>query len=168
MPIIDNSPPPVKKTGTTAVQRKATATTGKRTEALAGLGPLIQAPLLLTKKYADAGAVAAHWDNVGSELAKLADTVPAIAKIIDPLLQAGPYAGLIAAVLPLAMQLGVNHGFGKAGAMGTVPPTTLSAQIETGLAKAELQALIIQRDAEREAAKVRAEIEESRKAIING
>lgn len=163
-----SAPPPVKTSKPTSVAaQKSSAVTAARTEALNGIGQLIQLPLLITKQHADAGAVGLHWPNVARETAKLAETEPRIAKVIDVLLQVGPYAGLIAAVLPFAVQIGVNHGRLAAGAMGSVPAVTLESQVQASIAQAELQGLRIQQEAQQEAARIRAEIQRSREELAN-
>jgi hypothetical protein len=108
-----------------------------------------------------------HWPDVSAEIAKLAASQPAIAKLVDPLIQIGPYTGLVTALLPFILQIGVNHGRFSPGAMGTVPATTLASQIESAIAKQELEALTIQRDAERETAAMRRDIALSRKALAD-
>lgn len=160
MPIV-SAPPPAKRTPT-ATEKKTVARANDRADALKGFGQLFQLPLLITGQHADAGALAMHWPNIATEIANLAETQPAIAKLVDPLMQAGPYAGLIAAVLPLVVQIGVNHGKVQAGAMGTVPAASLDAQVKAGLAKAELAALRAQQEAEKEARAIKAEIESAR------
>jgi hypothetical protein len=152
---------------TTKAAKTAASVTKDRADALTGLGQLAQVPLIATKQFADAGAVSLYWPDVSTEIAKLAESQPAIAKLVDPLLQIGPYTGLVMAVLPFILQIGVNHKFLTPGAMGTVPATTLSAQVESSLAKQELEALTIQRDAEREAAAMRKDIEDSRRALTD-
>jgi hypothetical protein len=106
-----------------------------------------------------------YWPKVAQELANLADSQEQVAKFIDPLIQIGPYTGLITALLPLVMQVGVNHGIMAPGGMGTVPASTLSAQVETSMAEQELQALQVQLQAEKAAHALRSEIAESRKAM---
>lgn len=167
MPITNAPPPSTKNTSSTTKVSKADSLTKDRAEALTSLGQFAQVPLIATKQFADAGAVSLYWPGVATEVAKLAESQPAIAKLIDPLMQVGPYSALIMAVLPFVLQIGVNHGMVSAGAMGTVPKTSLSAQVEASLAKQELEALTIQRDAERESAAVRQEIAESRKALAD-
>jgi hypothetical protein len=159
---ITNQPPPVNPAAKAAKPKADSAVTKARAETLVSLGQIAQVPLIATKQFADAGAVALHWPNVAREVARLAESQPQIAKLVDPLMQVGPYAGLITAVLPFVLQLGVNHGRVPAGAMGTVPATSLAAQIETSLAKQELEALKIQFDAEKEANDTRAEIQKQR------
>jgi hypothetical protein len=173
MPNVGNMPPSkatankssavVKKTVAVAADEKTEA----RTAAVAELGSFAQIPLLLTKQYADAGALSLHWPKIAGEIGKLAATNEQIAKLVDPLMTVGPYAGLITAIMPLVAQIAVNHGRVAAGVANTVPASTLSSQIETAMAQNELAALKIQRDAENESAKVRKEIADSRRALAD-
>jgi hypothetical protein len=164
MPITNPGPPPVKKTAT-AKPVALSPVSVKRQDAIASLGALAQVPLIAVKLYADAGAVSLYWPKIAREISLLADTNEQIAKLVDPLMQVGPYAGLITAVLPFALQIGVNHKRLPAGAMGTVPASTLAAQIETALAKAELEALRTQYEAERQSRAMRDDILNARRAM---
>jgi hypothetical protein len=172
MAVIINAPP-VKATANKSTAKQTAANKAEsdiitaRKEAVASLGQFAQIPLMITKQYADVGAVQLHWPKVSEEIAKLASTNDQVAKIVDPLMQVGPYAGLIAAVMPFVMQLAANHGRVTPGAAGTVSPVTLSSQVEASIAENELQALTIQRDAEQKAAAVRREIDMSRKALAD-
>lgn len=161
-------PPPKKTPAVKApVAVKASPLTAKRADALNGFGQLAQVPLLALKQYADAGAVSLYWPNVAGEIAKLAETQDQIAKLVDPLIQIGPYTGLITAILPFALQIAVNHGRVTPGAMGTVPKDSLAAQVEANLANVELQALQAQLEAEKASAAVRAEIQQQRTALAD-
>lgn len=160
MPISGDIPPLKAKAPARAA--KTIGVTAERESALAELGGLAQVPLIALRQYADAGTVSMHWPNIATELALLAEKQPQVAKVIDPLRQVGPYAGIITAVLPLILQVGVNHGRVNPGAMGTVPATVISAQVESNLAVQELEALKIQRDAEKQARDMRAQIDEAR------
>jgi hypothetical protein len=167
---ITSGPPPLNngKSSTTSRPKVASQTVKqKREEAINGFGQLAQAPLLAFKQYADAGAIGVHWPNVASEIASLAETQPAIASFIDPLIKVGPYTGLVAALLPFALQIGVNHGRMAAGAMGTVPANSLSAQVEAGLAQIEMEALRTQLEAEKAAQALRDEIKLARKQMAD-
>jgi hypothetical protein len=139
----------------------------QRKDALDGLGQLAQVPLLATKQFADAGAVGVHWPNISKELSELAESQPAIASVIDPLIKVGPYTGLVAAILPFFMQIAVNHGRVTAGAMGTVPANALAAQIEASLAAAEMEALQSQLEAEKAAQQIRDRIKQQRKDMAD-
>jgi hypothetical protein len=118
------------------------------------------------RQYADVGTLAAHWPGVAAEIAKLADSQPQIAKLIDPLIQVGPYTGLIAALLPFVMQVGVNHKLLAPGAMGTLPAATISAQVEGALARQELDALRTQYEAEKTSRELKAEMQAERDKFI--
>jgi len=156
MPII-NEPPPMRSSANrpAAVRTPKKGLREQREEAVAGFGQLAQAPLIALKQYADAGAIGLHWPNVAREVASLADSQEQVARLIDPLIKIGPYTGLITAILPLILQIGVNHNRVPAGAMGTVPAASLSAQVETAMAAIELQALQQQAEAEKAAAEMR-------------
>lgn len=163
MPITDNAPPV--RTAAPKPARES-ATLKARSDALCGFGQLAQVPLMATKQYADVGTITAHWPGVAHEIAKLADSQPKIAQLIDPLLQVGPYTGLITALLPFVLQIAVNHKAVAPGAMGTVHPDTIAAQVEAQIAKGELEALKIQMQSEREAHEVRQQIAVERAAYI--
>jgi hypothetical protein len=170
MPIV-NTAPPAKATANkstvkqTAAAKSASDITAARTEAVTALGQFAQVPLMIMKQHADVGAIDLHWKNISGEIAKLAASNEQVAKIVDPLMTVGPYAGIITAVMPLAVQILVNHGRIPAGAAGSVPATTLSSQVESAIAERELQALTIQRDAEQKSAAMRREIENARKIL---
>ena len=155
MPLV-STPPPVRKAAPAAP--KQSKANKDRAEALEGLGALAQVPLIALRQYADAGAVGLYWPGVARELANLADTQEQIANLVDPLLKVGPYAALVTAVVPVILQIGVNHKIMPPGAMGTVPASLLSAQVETSLAQAELDALRLQAETERAAQAIRDEI----------
>ena len=171
MPITSAPPPPrntpnVSSAGASPT-RRTPKVTQEREELVASLGMFAQMPLVMTKQLADAAAIGLHWPKIAHEVAVLAETQEPIANLIDPLIKVGPYAGLIAAVMPFAMQIAVNHGRLKPGSMGTVPAVSLEAQMETSMAQAELHALQVQQEAEEQAARVRAEIQQSRNALAD-
>lgn len=168
MPIV-STPPPVgaQRQASKPTSSKKQTLTEQRIDAINGLGQLAQVPLLATKQYADAGAVGMYWPGISKELATLAESQPAIANVIDPLMKVGPYTGLVAAILPFLMQIAVNHNRIQPGSMGTVPATTLEAQIKTSMAEAELHALRTQMEAEEQAARMRQEMEQSRAALAD-
>lgn len=169
MPIVSTPPPPRNTpngaSGTPA--RTTPKVTKAREEAVASLGMFAQVPLLATKQLADAATIGEHWPKISHEIAVLAETQEPVANLIDPLMKVGPYAALIAAALPMAMQLAVNHNRLKPGMGGTVPATQLEAQMQTSMAHAELESLRAQQEAEQQAMRVRREIEESRRALAD-
>lgn len=154
-----------KRTSSTSTAKKSTK--DQREEAINGLGQLAQAPLLAIRQYADAGAIGLHWPGVAKELAGLADTQPVIARFVDPLIKAGPYTGLVMAVLPFATQVLVNHGVIPAGAMGSMPANSIAAQVEASLAEQEMQALQAQLQAEQAAQRLRDQIKDARKQMAD-
>lgn len=117
MPIGAPKPPDDKKrTGTpgnrTANQAKtvgASAVTEAREDGLLGIAQIGTALLILTKNYADAGAVDMHGQPIAHEVALMAEDNEKLGNIVDRLCAMGPYAGLLTAVMPLAMQILVNH-----------------------------------------------------------
>jgi|ERR1700722_11410647 len=167
MPIEITAPPPRSTPNAphSPAKRATPRVTQEREEAVAQLGMFAQVPLMATKQLADAATVGLHWPKVAHEIAVLAETQEPIANLIDPLIKVGPYAGLIAAVLPMLLQIGVNHGRVKPGQMGTVPAISLESQMQTAMAQAELQALRTQQEAEEQAAAARAAIQKSRDAM---
>jgi hypothetical protein len=161
MPITNSvAPPAVKKPAATAKPVAVSKLTEDRRDALNGLLQLAQVPLIAMGLYADSGAVGAYGPGIARELALLAEKDKAVAAAIDPLIKIGPYTGLVAAVLPLILQIGVNHGRIPPGTMGTVSGDMLTAQVQAELAQVELAALTAQRDAKRAADKMRADIAE--------
>ena len=110
MPV--NPPAPRAKPKPSAAQVKATVSAVKesRYQAVNGIFQLSVLGLSAKGLYADAAATSIHGPNVARELATLADTDERIASIIDYLTTAGPYTGLIMAVLPFALQIAANHG----------------------------------------------------------
>lgn len=165
---ITNSAPPLKGTASTSSRAKASpkaSTKDQREEALNGLGQIGQAPLLAFKKYADAGTLGLHWPGISHELAELADSTPAIANLVDPLIKVGPYTGLVMAVLPFATQILVNHGIIPAGPMGTMPANSIAAQVEASLAEQEMAALQAQLESEKAAQRLRDQIKQARKEM---
>jgi len=167
MPITNAPPPVVGAKRTASTPKKTTSVKDQRKEALEGIGQLAQVPLIAMKQFEDVGAFSVHWPNVAREVAELADSQEAIARVIDPLIKIGPYTGLVAAILPFAMQIAVNHGRVAAGAMGTVPANSLAAQVEAGLAQAEMEALQTQLQAEQAAQAMRDQIRQQRKSMAD-
>jgi hypothetical protein len=135
----------------------------RRSEGLNGLAQLGQGLCLMLGQYADAAAIGQHFPAVSVELAKVAETSDVVAKPIDFLIEVGPYGSLIAAVMPLAMQIAANHGMidpGKLGGQGVVPPTVLEAQMKAQMARMQSEALMAQKQAMQEAQRVQAEFDQ--------
>ena len=161
MPVtISNTAPPVKRTA--AKKTVVSTKTQERAESVNGFGQLAQAVLLMTKQPADAGAVAAHWPNISLEIAKLADTDERVAKMIDNLETVGPYAGIITAVMPFALQILVNHDRIPAesvSGMGVVSKRTMAANVNVSIAAAEMEAIEREKEALEELSRQRSSLQ---------
>jgi hypothetical protein len=151
--------PPRQASGKTAAkvaaqkQADTAAKTGSREEAINGVFQLGHFGLILARQYADAGALSMHGPAVSHEVAELANTNEKIAKTVDYFLEAGPYAGLITALMPLALQIMVNHKLVKAEHVaggGVVTPEALAAQTKAAMLRQAQEAIQAQRDAEAE------------------
>lgn len=169
--------PPRKKAGVSASRSNASRTkveapqtlsmNERRVQGLFGLGQLIQGGLLMFGQYADAAAMGNSFGPIAQELANTADSNDTIAKPIDFLLEVGPYGALVAAVLPLGLQIAANHGWidaTKLSGQGVVPPAVLEAQMQAQMAQVQTQALRAQNEAMAQAEAARKEYEEVLKA----
>lgn len=118
---------------------------------------------LMRGQYADAGAFSKFGEGIAREAMLLGKRNEQIGRGLDLLGQAGPYAGIVLAVVPLVAQLAVNHGRIDAtkasGVQGVTSPAALEAEVKAELAKMEREALEAQREAERELAALKAEQE---------
>ena len=159
------APPPRRagsRTAAPAVIAAPADVTAARAKAVDELSAIPTVICIARGQIADAGTIQLYWPRFSQEMAKLADTQAEVAKWIDPLIKISPFSGILAVAIPMMMQFGVNHGRVKPGAMGTVSASSISAQMEAEMAKAELAALRVQMEAEREARKIRDEIEKAR------
>jgi hypothetical protein len=119
----------------------------------------------MTGNYADAAAIGIHAPNIGGEVVNLADQNETIAKGVDFLLEAGPYAGLIAATLPLVVQILANHRKVPADKIpGVLPPEALEAKMRAEIAKEAARVTREAQDAIREAQQAEADLASS----VNG
>ena len=80
-------------------------------------------PILL----ADSIAVNKHGPGVAAALAGLANERPEVAAVLDRILAVGPYSAVLAAIVPLIMQIIANHGIKLPGVQG---PEELIAEVE--------------------------------------
>jgi hypothetical protein len=143
-PVIKSTPPAKRP----AARKPALAQTPQsqheaREQGLLGLGQIGQAICMMREWFADAGAIQIHWPNVARETASLADQDERVGKTIDYLISAGPYAGLLTAALPLAMQIAANHGRLDANAAsglgGVMPKEMLEARVKADMEKARAE-----------------------------
>lgn len=161
------APPKRRTTGSTSAVAKTAKVETKslrerREEGLNGLAQLGQALCLMTGQLADARTLGMHFPPVASELADLADTHDMIASPVDFLIKIGPWTGLVAAGMPLILQMLANHKVIDAAGMagqGVVPPEVLEAQMRAEMARIQAEAMRERQMAIQEAQKAQAEYE---------
>jgi hypothetical protein len=105
-----------------------------RREALNGVAQIAQFGCLAFGQFADAGAIGVFGPAMVEETVKLADNNSKIASKVDWLIEVGPYAGIVAAAIPFAAQILVNHNVFKAeqfASAGVVSPEILDTQMKT-------------------------------------
>jgi hypothetical protein len=99
-----------------------------------GINGIFQAiciPLSLTAP-ADAIAVSHHGPNIAKALNELAHERPEVAAALEKILAVGPYGAVVAATIPLVVQLMHNHGAIPekiASSMGATPKHVIEAQL---------------------------------------
>jgi hypothetical protein len=98
---------PNKKSGPTMGERRAAAAQliGIPAAALGIAGQLTGSVPLV----ADAIVLSGSADSIGAAVAEVAEQQPALARVVDRIVQAGPYAALFAALTPVALQLAAHH-----------------------------------------------------------
>lgn len=124
-----------------------------REEAINGVFQIGQMGCVVFGQFADAGAIGIHGGPIAHEIAGLAKQQPKVAKYVDLLIEVGPYAGLMAAVMPFAMQIAVNHNAMKAEMVpgaGVVNPEALASQMKTSILRQQMEAMRQQQMAEEE------------------
>ena len=146
------APPRATRTGTSPAKRESAKLTERR-EAAEGIFQLAGFGCIIMRQYADAGAIGMHSGPIVNELVTLSEKNEGIAKVLDYLTEAGPYAGLIVAIMPLALQIAANHKVIKAeltAGAGVVPPEALESQVRADMARQAAEALRAQQAAEAE------------------
>lgn len=84
---------------------------------------------------ADGMALAIHAPALAEALNATAKQQPAVARALESIMKAGPYGAIIAATVPLVMQLAANHHvINPAPAMGIHDPADLVEQSNAQLA----------------------------------
>jgi len=104
-----------------------------REDAVNGLFQITGMVCMAFGKWADAGAINTHGPGITAETVKLADQYESVGNSIDALAKVSPFAGLIAAVTPLVIQLAANHKLiseTQASAMGATNPEALSQRMQ--------------------------------------
>lgn len=124
------APAPPKRT---APKRTAKPTMPDYVPGLVGIAQVVAAPLMIAglkspALAADAAALTLHAEPIAQAMQATAEQVPAFAAVLDKVLTVGPYGALLAAVMPLAVQVMANHGLlppPVAQAMGAQSPEAL-------------------------------------------
>lgn len=93
-------------------------------------GALMAAGMVRPELALDGFTLAMHAPAVAEAVNDLARENPGVAAMLDRVLQVGPYGALIAAVVPMAVQVMVNHGMLPAGFMGSMSADQLRALAE--------------------------------------
>lgn len=105
---------------------------------IAGLIQLAAAPLAVAGVRseacrADAAALVLHAETLAEAVQQTAEAVPQFAAVLDRVLSVGPYGALLAAAMPLAVQLAANHNLipaQAAEAMGAMSRETLLTELQ--------------------------------------
>lgn len=151
--VVGTPPPPKGAARPKAPSKAPSGKVAAREEAANGIGQIIAFGAMATGNLADAGAIGMHWPGMSHEAAMIAETHKPTANLLDKLLEVGPFGNMIVLALPLVAQLLVNHKVLPAEAMagaGAVPPAALEASVKADMAKAALQAMRAQAEAESE------------------
>lgn len=125
-----------------------------REDALNGLFQLGSVIAMAFGKMADAGAINTYAPGITTETVKMADKYDSLGKSIDALAQVSPFAGLIAAVSPLIIQIAANHKLlspTQAASLGATDPQVLGQQMQI--------------EANRQAIRVQLQMAEEKKAM---
>lgn len=141
-----------KATGTVKAQ-PATSTNATRKDIVEGTLNLFGMGALMFGQFADTKAITMHSPNIGQAAADMADKDEKVASAIDYLQNVGPWAALVSAVLPLGLQIAVNHKILPSGAFqgaGVVDPQVLDSQMRAEILKQQTAALKAQQAAQSE------------------
>ena len=155
MPLVNTAPPLH-----TPKQRASTKTKGpeispaqskqmQRAQSLNGISQIIQAGLMMTGQFADAGAFKLYSPGIAYQAAAVAEDHEKFANFLDQAEVAAPYIALSTASIPLLLQLGANHGrvnVEKASGMGVVEPHLLETQMKHEMARVQHEAMKRQRE----------------------
>lgn len=164
--------PPKKRTAASSAVRtpkapvapvEVTSRQQRREQGLLGVAALGQGLLTLFGQYADAATVRQYFPAIAHEASAIAEENDTFAKPIDFIIAIGPYGGLLAAVLPFAMQVAANHKLANAtmlGSQGVVPPEVLEAKYKTEMMRNQAEQMRAQQKAVAEAMAAQKEMEE--------
>ena len=132
-----------------------------RQQGLMGLAQAAQALCVVAGNYADAATIGQYGPPLTGEIANLADAYTVIAGPVDFLIQIGPFSGLLAIGIPMALQLMANHGAvdaSRLSAQGVVPPAQLEAQMQAQVLRQQAEWMAAQMQAQAEVEKAQADL----------
>lgn len=118
--------------------KKATPRAGSRPKApdfrpgINGMFQLAAAPLAFVQPL-DAIAVSQHGENIAEALNDLAQERPEVAMVLQRILAVGPYGAVIAAVVPLVVQILHNHDMLPREAVERIPGVTPKEELLAAL-----------------------------------
>lgn len=90
-------------------QRETEPQPMSRRQGVLGLFQTAALPLFFTAPV-DAATLMVHADPIATAASDLAANDPRFAKILDTIIQVGPYGALLSSVAPMVLQLLSNHG----------------------------------------------------------
>lgn len=146
------TPPPARrapsqpKQTTAKIQAEESQTRKNRVDGINSIADGLRMGLLAMRQPADAGALERHAPNIANAIADYAETNDKFGESLDRLSDVSPVAGIAIAVVPLLLQVSVNHKlFGlKAEQMATagiVTPETLISESNEYLMRVQTQAM---------------------------
>lgn len=126
----------------------------ERAEGLRGFLGLVSVPIAMfggETGAVDGIAITKHGENISNEAAALAENNVYMARTLDYICAVGPFAGLLAASIPLALQIMANHKRISASALppelGIVEPQLLLAEAHAATMRQQAQAMQRHREA---------------------
>lgn len=152
--------PPRKATGArkaatrTLTVDESSAILIKRESGLQDLAMIGGALLAVFGQHADSMAINMHAGPVLHETAKLSEKYEWLANGIDMAIKATPFTALLTAAMPLALQIGANHGWVKPGTMMGItilPPDVLEMQQKAHMARVAAEQMKAQQEAREQA-----------------
>lgn len=138
------SPPPKTRSTTriTVPKIDPEKVQNEREQAVAGLFQIASAICLATGQLHDAGAINIHGPAIAHETAALATRYEKVGAVLDGLAQVGPFTAILAATMPLVIQLAANHNRiapEKAVAFGGKHPSILEGQMRMELRRQQME-----------------------------
>lgn len=135
-------PPKIRQTTRTSIPKiDPDKVQHDREEAVAGIFQIASFMCVATGQLADAAALNIHGANVSRETAALATRYDKVGALLDGLSQVGPFTAILAATMPLVIQIAVNHkriSPEKGQAFGAKSPDILDGQMRMELRRQQI------------------------------